>query len=271
MNCTLLVCSCDKYSDLWYPFFTMLKKNWPEFDMQIVLNTESKSFHYEGLNIKTFNLYKIGENVPWGQRLIEHLDKINTEYVLFMLDDFFIESKVDSQKIDECISWMDKDKNIATFGLVSMPLRCIDDNKYPGFSRRTQNGDYRLNCQAALWRTKLLKSYIRPHEAPWHFETLGSKRSRRYKEKFYMYKGDNTKKIINYDWYNGGAIHRGKWTISGARIIQNNEFNLDINDRGICTDNQHSSIKTKTKFYMSKMNISEIIKGLKIRYLSYKK
>ena len=46
----LLVNSCDKYEDLWAPFFTLLKKYWnPEYP--IVLNTESKDFNFEGLNI----------------------------------------------------------------------------------------------------------------------------------------------------------------------------------------------------------------------------
>ncbi len=43
---TILVSSCDGYRDLWDPFFTILKANWPELAAQqqeIILNTEHES------------------------------------------------------------------------------------------------------------------------------------------------------------------------------------------------------------------------------------
>ena len=27
-KCSVVVCSCEGYKDLWYPFFYCLKKNW---------------------------------------------------------------------------------------------------------------------------------------------------------------------------------------------------------------------------------------------------
>ena len=50
-NIPLIVSSCDKCSDLWQPFFWLVKKNWPEFDRKVFLCTDSKDFSYEGLAI----------------------------------------------------------------------------------------------------------------------------------------------------------------------------------------------------------------------------
>ena len=58
-KCTIVVSSCDKYEDLWEPFFSILKANWPELDYQIVLNTETKKYKYPGLEIKHFHYVRI--------------------------------------------------------------------------------------------------------------------------------------------------------------------------------------------------------------------
>ena len=41
---TIIVNSCDKYSDLWYPFFELLRIQWPDLSYPIILNTESKTY-----------------------------------------------------------------------------------------------------------------------------------------------------------------------------------------------------------------------------------
>ena len=58
---TIVVSSCDAYSDLWEPFFKVLKAEWKGLDkIPIVLNTESKSFSYDGLDIRTMKMYPKG-------------------------------------------------------------------------------------------------------------------------------------------------------------------------------------------------------------------
>ena len=77
-DCTLLVSSYDGGEDLWEGFFTCLFAEWPDFDMPIVLNTESKSYEFNDRKIETFNLYKEGQKVTWSRRILEHLKRINT-------------------------------------------------------------------------------------------------------------------------------------------------------------------------------------------------
>ena len=48
----LIVSSCDKCSDLWQPFFWLLKKHWVGFDRKVYLCTDSKTFGYEGIDIE---------------------------------------------------------------------------------------------------------------------------------------------------------------------------------------------------------------------------
>jgi hypothetical protein len=50
-NLSIVVSSCDSYSDLWNPFFTLLKKYWIGIEKYpIYLCTESKKITFEGLD-----------------------------------------------------------------------------------------------------------------------------------------------------------------------------------------------------------------------------
>ncbi len=229
---TILVSSCDAYSDLWAPFFSLLKKNWAGLENKnIVLNTESATFAFDGLKIKTYGLYKNKDEVTWSKRLKAHLKLIDTKYVLVLLDDFFMESEVLDDKINLCLEEMEKDKDIVHFGFVPTLWENIDDNRYSGFELRKKNSPFRVNTQAGLWRKSELNALIREHESPWDFEVYASIRSRLRKGKYYVAKNAE-KQVFVYDWFNGGAVHRGKWTKSAVELIKNSHFHIDLNIRG---------------------------------------
>lgn len=276
-DCTIVVSSCDSYEDTWYPFFKILKANWENIPYPIVLNTETKSFDFEDLNIKTFQMYKDNPKVEWGKRLIDTLERIDTEYILFMLDDFFLLDKVDENRIFDCINWMDEDTNISVFSFGEMDYVNIKDNKYLEFEKRPQVAPYRFNCQAALWRRKNLISYIRPHENPWEWELLGSQRSQRYTESFYTM-SKNGSRIFNYDFKNCGIV-RGKWTKSVVDLFDKHDIEMDFSKRGFKVDTK----RERTKFelfmhnfrfvYLNYFKLKKLlnVKNLYHKYLSLKK
>ncbi len=232
-KCTIVVSSCDAYEDTWIPFFEMLQIQWPNRIYPIVLNTESKSFVYKNLDIKTFNMYKVGEKVSWGKRLRETLKKIDTEYIIFLLDDFFPIEKVDQQRIEECIEWMDENPKISVFNFYRVKGG-IKDGRFPHFEKRPQKGKYKLNCSAALWRRKKLIQYIRPHENPWQFELYGSKRASRYKEEFYS-AIEGEPYIYTYDMLNVGIV-RGKWAHGTVDFFEKYGVVCDFSKRGFVNE-----------------------------------
>lgn len=205
-NCTVVVSSCDNYEDTWYPFFTVLRNRWKNIPYPIVLNTETKSFQMEGLNICSFHLYQHPNEVPWSLRLKETLKRIETPYIIFLLEDFFLESDVDNQKIQQCIQWMDEDPTISCFdfaGTICGKKPC----QYPGFMERPRFSQYKFNAQAAVWRRIDLISYLRDDEDPWVWEFVGNLRSFRTSKKFYCC-ADGAEPAFNYKL---PGIVRGKW------------------------------------------------------------
>lgn len=231
-KCAVFVSSCDKYSDLWIPFFTMLNNKWKDLPYPVYLCTETKSFSFKDPVVRVINnteAMETGRVIPWGKLNKEGLKELDTEYVLFMIDDFFLTRDVDQKRIDECIGWMEEDKDIAVFSFWRVKNGSIRDNKYPHFELREQNGEYRFNCQAAVWRRKRLIEFIRDHESPWDWEIYGSIRSRRYHDKFYSaIEGDPY--IMSY--FPGGALRRGKWVEEAVALLKENDISVDFDKRG---------------------------------------
>ena len=73
---TLLVNSCDAYADLWQPFFTLLKRYFVPLPAEILLNTETKDFAFDGLNLRC-----VHSTAPtYGERMTDALREVKTEY-----------------------------------------------------------------------------------------------------------------------------------------------------------------------------------------------
>lgn len=229
--CTLLVNSCDAYKDLWDPFFQLLNSNWPHCPYPVVLNTESEEYSCRYLQVSICHAESSAE--PWGKRLYNCVKKIQTPYIIFLLDDFFLEAPVDTGKISQCIEWMEQDHNIATFSFVPTLWEDIDDKKYQGFLRRPFRCNYKVNCQAAVWRRDCLLKLIRKHETPWEFEVFASSRARRYRKWLFYAARNDAERAFCYDWIAGGAVHRGKWTRRVPELLASHSILVDFTIRGI--------------------------------------
>ncbi|MCL2592724.1 MAG: hypothetical protein FWD82_05090 [Defluviitaleaceae bacterium] len=219
MNCTFLVNSCDKNSDIWVPFFRLLEIHWPDCPYPIVLNTESKRFSYGNFDIKTLSLYSEEENtsvpfgggVQWGKRLIETLKLIDTEYVLFTLDDYFFQATPDMEKFEQCLEWMDNNVDVTVFYFNRGAEAGVVDGVFPGFEKITADIQYRIKAQMSLWRKDRLISYIMPHESPWDWEINASDRSRGIDEGIYGAEKAGTVFSYPVSIKVGGVLQKGKW------------------------------------------------------------
>ena len=88
-KCTLLVNTCDDYSDLWDLFFKALKIQWPDCNMPIIMNTEKKAYQNDE-DIKVVNCENPRKKDCWGRRYKEALRQVNTPYVFPVLEDYVL-------------------------------------------------------------------------------------------------------------------------------------------------------------------------------------
>lgn len=231
---TIVVNSCDLYDDLWIPFFTLLKKYWNTAGIRILLNTESKSFQMDGLEIECVHSPK---DYPYGKRMLNVLSKVKTPYVLPLLDDFFLRSPVNVDTIERIIDWMENDSQIVCFNCDCLQVYMdFEIDKYAKYRRIPMGNDYTLNMQAAVWRTESLKNYWRPNVSPWEWEVICNYLTMKHmKHKFYCLLNIKDT-FMDYGHYKFGdiwGVYRGKWVKEDViPLFQKEGIEVDYSKRG---------------------------------------
>lgn len=241
---TILVNTCDAYEDLWVPFFTLLKKYWDPDGIRILLNTESKDFSFNGLKIEC--VHSPGEK-RYGQRMLNALKQVKTEYVLSLLDDFFIRSQVDEGKIERVVRWMEEDPDIVCFNCD--PNRVYVDwevDKYPGFKRIPPGCSYLLSMQAAVWRTEKLAGYWLPELSPWEWEECTNAITTKCPEKKFYCLTDIKHTFLDYGYKNTGmGVFCRKWVIEDVGpLFEKENISVDFSKRGIYDRTQKRNVIT---------------------------
>ena len=166
-KCAVLVNSCDKYEDAWHPFFRLFDIMWPECPYDVYLNTETKecSEILHGGAVKTLHPSKT--KCSWSKRLKDVLRQLDADYVITLLEDFFIMSPVRHDIIQQGLNIMDNDGNIMGIELYSNPH--LDVPYERDFAEIDDTFMYCISTMAWIWRKEYLLSILR-NENAWDFE-----------------------------------------------------------------------------------------------------
>jgi hypothetical protein len=241
---TLLVNSCDAFEDCWAPFFVLFKKYWPQPWPPILLNTETKTWRFEGLDIESARVsLKKTRVLSWSECLSEALERVDTPLVLYMQEDYFIEQQVDTAWIDSIAEIMLECDRISHVGLTLFGAgNPIYDTEEQGLSRVGRLASYRVSTQAGLWRVPTLRSYLLPWESGWMFELLGTTRSWKRSELFLtISRSANIRPPIVYQHT---GIIKGKWSSFVDPLFKREGIEVDLGKRGIF-DNSQSALKRR--------------------------
>lgn len=241
---SILINSCDAYSDAWNPFFRILERTWPEAkDYDIYINTETIQYKDSFFDIKTLNCLDNSSKIPWGMRLIQALERIDSEYIIFLLEDFFFENKVPNEVVMKCVDFLETDPDIASICMTS-PMECSDEEyckihynmNFPNLVIRKQRAYYKYDASPSIWRKSKLIKCTFLSDTPWSWEFFGNQRTWFTKDKFYGLIS-SAPRIFDYDIVHGGAIHRGKWVGYKMKELQEKYgIDIDMSKRGVVDD-----------------------------------
>ncbi len=237
---TIIVNSCDKYSDAWDPFFKLLKLQWPDCsNYEILLNTESKIYNCDFLNVKTV----CGGNATWSTRLKNVLKNVNSKLVVFLLEDFFLKSPVNTKSFSAVVDLMLKE-NIGYVGLKYKPSRILKDGSLPDdyfISRDSLPVNIRLPLISSIWNRKYFIKLLRKHESPWDFERYAGIRSKRYRMKVLDINNNQGfyDAVFDYDidYQYGIGIAKGKWLMPKTKEFLDS-YGFEVNYDNLGTDNE---------------------------------
>ncbi len=176
---SIFVNTTDSFEDCWMPFFRLFRSYWPEFDGKIYLNTESKTFNMNGLNIISVRNApnSLGKKKTWSQCLFDGMRAVEDGIFLYMQDDYFLNGRVNSEEINRIYCLM-IDANISCVHLTPFasdgPFHA---SRFKNLLRYDRKANYKISTQASFWRKSLLAKYLRSHENAWQFELYGTKRA----------------------------------------------------------------------------------------------
>jgi len=197
-DCAIIVSSCDAYSDAWHPFFTLFFRYWSDCPFSVYLISGQKQ--YPDVRVNTLHI----KDKKWASNLLEVLEMVDTPYVLYMQEDYFLQKKVQTKNILELVENM---RNWQAGYVRLVPSPKPDKVFEHNFSLGTilPQSSYRVSLQASIWSVQILKKLLRPGESGWDMETHGSRRSGVLPELFLS----AYKPILDY--YAPTAIKKGKW------------------------------------------------------------
>lgn len=241
-DCTILINSCDKYEDILDTFFTLLHRFWPDNPFDIVLSTESLEYKSEYFKIR--NIHPKNRDCSWTERIASALKEIKTNYVLFMLDDFFLYDYVKTDIILKNIEMLVKNDNIANFTYWPI-MNQSEECEYSGFRRRLPGANYKVAAIAALWNKKNFLKYVDGYqENIWEFESKGTIRSNTLypEDEFYISK-DFPTQVIPYNFTKYG-LFSGKWFKENKELEKKLGIKINYKKRGFYNVTQRGLTKS---------------------------
>jgi len=166
---TLVIHTCDKFSDLWDSHVKLLEQNWSNRGVRSYLVTDRKT----DKEYKNVTILPTGDDYQLSQRISAMLPYIDTEYVLVTLDDYFPIYPIDGKKIERLVNIMDREK-LDYIRLFKRPDSKIPLGEHKGLYRIDLHGKkdqhYQVNLYPGIWRKSFIEKTANDKLNPWEYE-----------------------------------------------------------------------------------------------------
>lgn len=245
---SIVIASCDKYSGLWNPFFTLLFKNWPSIDhgennsVPIFLISNTKKFEHPRVQNILFP-----NEISWSDNMLETLAQVKTKYILYLQEDYFLTKPVNEQLLESMLAYM-KDHDAAFLEVAGFNNNIQTVKQKVLLEHVTTLGElnkhslYRTSLQAGIWSKDKLAWLIKPGENAVGFEISGSKRSEGMSDLF-LANIEPEHDPIQYL----NVVHRGLLLKSAVDYIHQQGINFDPKLHNLRVDQDHPMILFKRK------------------------
>lgn len=205
-DCTVLVTSCEKYRDVEAPFCRLWQRYWPDCPFELVAVRETAEIGGFDRVVAT------GYGKSWSEMLVAALEAIATPYVIMLMNDYYLESKVDTARIVELVAEA-KAKNALNLRMNPNPPKAI------------KNTAYAISCQAGIWNREFLLSLARRTRSAWEFERYGS----------FMFDESDERELLvteRKEFPFLDVIHKGYWEPWGVELLRRERIDYDFSLRG---------------------------------------
>jgi len=201
--CSVLVVSCDRYRDLWPPFFHQFWKYWPACPFPVYLGANTATWH----DPRVCTLHA-GADESWSKSLKFFLSRIPSRYVLVLLEDFFLDGPVSNAGIASSLETLEG-LDGTVLRLVPNPPPDLAVKNHPGVGEIHRLAPFRVSAQPGIWNRSALLAVLRDGESAWDFEHRGTLRSQTDTRGYFCMRA--TSLVCRH------VVEQGKWFRPAAR------------------------------------------------------
>lgn len=224
-NVSVLIYSCDKYADVWQPFFTLFFRYW-DCPYDVYLATETVDCDLIGVQ----TLHGSG---TWTERMRQAVEQIPTKYVIGMCEDMFFRRPVKQNIIDDCVAYMETNPIIGCFNFEkeAEPGCNLISSIYQSFGRKPSGNHFQKSCQPSLWRKDYLIKLLDCKMNPWQWEETETQ----YDLEHYVWCGSPDDLAFEYGYHDRKwfGIVRGRWIESDVQpLFEKEGIDIDLSIRG---------------------------------------
>lgn len=162
----LLVLSCDRYSDLWKPYFELFFRFWPDVPFPVYLGANQKKF--DDARVTTI---LSGADTDWSSSLRRIVEQLPEKHVFLLIEDAFFDKPVTKTKaLEELADWAVAE-GISYLRFRPSPPPDIAVDKRIG--RIGAGALYRTSLFTSMWKKDVLLDCLTDGESAWAFELNG--------------------------------------------------------------------------------------------------
>lgn len=243
-----VVLSFDKYSDIWPVFFKCFEKNWKVSSQTYLITNELRDSF---TNVTTLC---VGPEKSWSDRARKAIQKIDSEYILLMLEDYFVISPFENKECEKLLDFMEKNK-ADYLRIYPFPQIKFSNTDNSEIHKIPENLLYGVNLQPAIWKKDyLLKLLGNDDFSAWEFEAR-QKNGSNLRINGNIYTVDN--KI--FEMLNG--VLQGKWYPPSVKKLKKIGITIDTSNRKVLSNRQ--VIIYKFKIIIRKIAGPKLIKQIK--------
>lgn len=178
---TVYVTTCNSHIHLIRPFQFLFNTFWSSKQKVVVIGYKSPDFKLE----PNFTFISLGEqkggSKQWAHDVRTFFESLDDKYVIYMLEDMFLQRKVDLYLMDKVLKQTVTDPKLGRVGFTSgiSKRKHTIVKTYSNYDLITldQDAKYRIAVQTSLWNKAFLIRYMHDGYSPWDFEIKGSKAS----------------------------------------------------------------------------------------------
>ncbi len=228
-NLSLLISSCDKFSDLWQWHIKLLNQNWQGEKIKTYLVTDKPTeAKFEGVEIIV-----APSEYDFPKRIKFALDYINTDYVLLTLDDYFNIFPINADSISFLLDIAEQEK----IDYLKLYDRKKDKPKKFTSIDAIDNIDlsnkYAVTLYPAIWSKSFLSATAREDLSPWLYEVSLTKTANEQKANC-KFSGAGAFRILD-------VVRKGKVLRKANKYFKKN--GIDIGDRPLISRWQEFKLK----------------------------